>query len=410
MVRYAYRWMPYYRETLDRLGLTPRDFRTVDDLRQLPLISVADLQADSERFRSRQYALKDLSSHHSSGSTGRPHEVWHTLASTYATVAHGERETSIHRRIIGKGRGLVAMVLRSPINEASTRQRTRANAFYPRNANMWRDNRGIQARVDDPPEKIIAALNDCQPDLFYAYGSMVAKVFTHAHQHKLPIHRPTVVRYAADALPEPVRQLLTDTYGVQVYSAYQSIEMFKMGFECEAHCGYHLNTDLYPARIVDEQGEDCPPGVTGEIVVSNLVNRGTVLLNYRMGDRAAWQAEPCPCGRQLPLTSYIMGRTRDQLYAGDGRALTNTDVAVPMLRQPGIWQWQVTQHALDRLTIRLLLAPGSDEQATERALRAALQPVFGPEVTLIIRFGEELTRTAASKLRSVVSEIDVVEQ
>ena len=56
MVAYAYRWVPYYRETLDRLGLTPADFRTVDDLRQLPLLSVADLQADPERLRSRQFA------------------------------------------------------------------------------------------------------------------------------------------------------------------------------------------------------------------------------------------------------------------------------------------------------------------------------------------------------------------
>ena len=55
MVRYAYRWVPYYRETLDRLGLTPRDFRTVDDLRRLPLISSADLQTSPEQFRSTQF-------------------------------------------------------------------------------------------------------------------------------------------------------------------------------------------------------------------------------------------------------------------------------------------------------------------------------------------------------------------
>ena len=56
MVRYAYRWTPYYRETLDRLGLTPADFRTFDDLHQLPLISVVDLAGAPEAFRSTQFA------------------------------------------------------------------------------------------------------------------------------------------------------------------------------------------------------------------------------------------------------------------------------------------------------------------------------------------------------------------
>ena len=55
IIRYAYRWVPYYRETLDRLGLTPRDFRTFSDLRKLPLISVADLQERPEAFRSTQF-------------------------------------------------------------------------------------------------------------------------------------------------------------------------------------------------------------------------------------------------------------------------------------------------------------------------------------------------------------------
>jgi len=38
MVAHAYRFVPYYRETFDRLGLRPSDFRTVDDLARLPVL------------------------------------------------------------------------------------------------------------------------------------------------------------------------------------------------------------------------------------------------------------------------------------------------------------------------------------------------------------------------------------
>jgi hypothetical protein len=45
------------------------------------------------------------------------------------------------------------------------------------------------------------------------------------------------------------------------------------------------------------------PRTSGEVVVSNLVNRETVLLNYRLGDVAASLPDRCPCGRSLPLLS-----------------------------------------------------------------------------------------------------------
>ena len=101
MVAYAYRWAPYYRETLDRLGLTPADFHTADDLRRLPLISVADLQADPQRFFSRQFAADQVTLFHSSGSSGRPHGVAHCLEAILASAAHSHRELHALRALLG---------------------------------------------------------------------------------------------------------------------------------------------------------------------------------------------------------------------------------------------------------------------------------------------------------------------
>ena len=52
MVAHAYRFVPYYRETLDRLGLRPSDFRTVDDLARLPVLERRQIQFAPERFLS----------------------------------------------------------------------------------------------------------------------------------------------------------------------------------------------------------------------------------------------------------------------------------------------------------------------------------------------------------------------
>jgi phenylacetate-CoA ligase len=51
-------------------------------------------------------------------------------------------------------------------------------------------------------------------------------------------------------------------------------------------------------------------------VVSNLVNRATVLLNYRLGDLASYVGGSCPCGLALPLHAPPIGRIDDVIENG----------------------------------------------------------------------------------------------
>ena len=103
MVAYAYRYVPYYSEAFRRLGLTPEDIHTFDDLRQLPLISAEDLQRDPEAFRSIEFRLEELLALASSGSTGRPHTVWHDLGSLYTNSTDAERDRRMLQAVIGRG-------------------------------------------------------------------------------------------------------------------------------------------------------------------------------------------------------------------------------------------------------------------------------------------------------------------
>jgi phenylacetate-coenzyme A ligase PaaK-like adenylate-forming protein len=111
--------------------------------------------------------------------------------------------------------------------------------------------------------------------------------------------------YSSDSLSSSVRRLIAEKFGLPVLSTYEAVEAFKIGFECHQRVGIHLNIDLYPVRVVNAQGEPLPDGESGDVVVSNLVNRATVLLNYRLGDIATKLSVPCPCGRSLPLLSIM---------------------------------------------------------------------------------------------------------
>ena len=134
-------------------------------------------------------------------------------------------------------------------------------------------------------------------------------------------HRPAIVTYGSDATSPAVRSLITENFGIAVLSGYGSYKAFGLGFECPAYLGFHINVDLYPMRLLDPGGREVPKGEPGEVVICNLVNRGTVLFNYRLGDLAAWLPGPYPCGRRLPLLSFIQRRVADWLQTPSGRCL-----------------------------------------------------------------------------------------
>ncbi len=103
MVRHAYRTVPYYRETMDRLGLKVEDLQNAEDLAKLPLIEPSQLQRHPEYFISTARPMSAYLRLRTAGSTGDPRSVYHTPAAIFQNAAHGERERSIITSLVVGG-------------------------------------------------------------------------------------------------------------------------------------------------------------------------------------------------------------------------------------------------------------------------------------------------------------------
>ena len=132
--------------------------------------------------------------------------------------------------------------------------------------------------------------------------------------------------YAGDTMSDAGRRLIETEFGIPVLSAYNAVVCFKIGFTCERRAGFHLHEDLCDVRVVDQAGDDVPPRERGEVVVSNLVNRATVLLNYRLGDVARLEDEPCDCGRTARRLVDLEGRVDDLIELESGEYVYPTRV------------------------------------------------------------------------------------
>ena len=400
MTAYAYRYVPYYRETMARLGLTPADFQSADDLDKLPILERDQLQRDPEYFTSTAPLARGRLSVRNSGTTGKPCTFYYDSRTLFQDAAYGERARAVMSPLLGRSMGYRLTVIAAPTGSTTRVQDFHGQqAWLPRGVGLPRQH----LSVIDPPEVNARLINAFQPEVIQSHGSYLAALFVYLKASGAPLHLPKALRYTSDALPDAARRLIEDQFGIAVFSRYDAMETPNLAFECEAHAGLHANIDLCPIRIVNGSGQALPPGESGDVVISNLINRASVFLNYRLGDLARWLPEPCPCGRTLPLLSPVEGRTEDWLTLPSGRVVHPLAATHALKYTPGIWQYQVVQQASGRFTIALVADPQADRQAIGERVAAEFARVLGEPVQVEVQFVGEIPRTPAGKVRAVIS-------
>ena len=396
-VAHAHEHVPYYRETMRRLGLGPGDFQTAEDLARLPLIEREQLQGDPEYFVSRAEPLEAYLELRTGGSSGEPIVFFRDRASLYQRMLGFQRAEPVMARLTGRRwRRRTALIApqsssTTNVNSAIDDQRVR-----PGVRTVTR-----QFSLFDPLEAVAAGIDEFRPHSITGYGSYIGALYDHLVSSGRPFHRPRVVVYAADPLPEQMRRLLNEELGIEVLSHYQAVESPTIGWECERHSGHHLNVDLCPIRLLDSQERDLPPGESGEVVVSNLVNRGTVLLNYRLGDLATRLPEPCPCGRSLPLLSAVEGRSTDWLASRSGAPVHPQTIRSILRHVAGVRRYQLVQERSGHVRVVMVTAPGADREAIRTETAAGAKRLPDP-LDVEVEFSSSLSRTEGGKVRTTL--------
>lgn len=398
MARHAYRTVPHYRDVMDRLGIGPDAIETADALAQLPILEREALQQDPERLTSSAVAPRDRLTLRTGGSTGAPRAVHHSTRSIVRNAAHGERERSIIARAVGRQIGYRETVIGSPRSTAQEVQaHLRAHTLQPRGVRVERQ----YLSVLDPVATTAERMAEFAPHVVHGYGSYLAALFAHVRAHRADFPLPRVVTFSSDGLSDAARAMIRDELGVLVLGTYQAVEAFKIGFECGEGAGLHINTDLYPVRVVDAAGRDVVAGEAGDLVVSNLVNDATVLLNYRLGDTVALLPGACACGRTLPRMAQPLGRLDDWLSIG-GRRVHSQGVRTIFTSEADILQYQVVQREPWKVVVSVVARGGFDEAGTTRRIVRGFQERFTDRLQVDVTFVSDLPRTSRGKVRAIV--------
>jgi phenylacetate-CoA ligase len=201
---------------------------------------------------------------------------------------------------------------------------------------------------------------------------------------------------------EPVydyqRAIIAQAFNCPVRETYGMAEIVAAASECTAG-RLHLWPEAGWVEVI-EDSRSLPPGASGDLVCTGLMNADMPLIRYRTGDRGtlAGGLEICQCGRTLPVIESVDGRVDDILYTMDGRHIGRLD---PLFKGDlPIQEAQIIQEALDCVRVRYVptqeFRPHHESVITQR-----LQARMG-RVKVVMEPIAEVPRGPNGKFRAVI--------
>ena len=304
-VKHVYENVPYYRDLMDKKGVSPDDIQSIDDLHKLPFLTKADLR-DAYPYGLLAKPLEDcVRIQSTSGTTGRRVVAFYTQndidlwedCCARAIVAVGGTKKDVCQVAYGYGLFTGGPGLNGGSHKVGCLTLPLSSGNTERQIQFMTD---LQATILCCTPSYAAYIGESLKDMGYKPEDIPLKAGI----------------FGAEPWTEEMRRGIEKTLGIKAYDIYGLTETTGPGvsFECSEQTGMHINEDHFYAEIIDpDTGEVLPEGSKGELVFTSLDKEAFPLLRYRTRDICVLSRKPCSCGRTLVKMAKPMGRTDDML-------------------------------------------------------------------------------------------------
>jgi phenylacetate-CoA ligase len=358
-LRLAFEELPFYRERFNTAGFDPGRFRTLDDLRAVPICSKEDLLAFARRGEGPQSQVAGPASPMtvslSSGTSGTTFVMhtrrWRKLQGYSSSRAHWWAGLRPGTPLIMSApawhayasiQPSIAMHFGNPCVVVS-------GTFLPRFA-----------------DRIVDAILRFHPRFLTMFLPMVFSILAAARRQGLSgAHLfagvETLVVTGAPITPGMRAHLQEQTQVERVTELAGSSENL-LAVDCVHARGLHLVPDTCHAEVLDRKTRlPMRDGERGSVVHSSVIAAGSLYLRYDGGDVGVLESSPCPCGLPSPRIK-LLGRWDDCFTLG-AHTLLPYDVQfaleseVPELRGTA---FVISKDGLANGMLRLLLVEPED--------------------------------------------------
>ena len=395
-LHHVYRNSPAYRKKFDGAGVSPDDFRSLDDLARFPFTTKADLR-DAYPFGLCCVPMERVARiHASSGTTGKPTvvcysqadiETWAGVCARSIYAAGGRPGDKVH---VAYGYGLFTGGL---------------GAHY----GAERLGCAVIPMSGGQTEKQAQLIRDFDPDIIMVTPSYLLNISDEIDRQGIDPGRLALRAGILGAEPwtEAMRAEIEARMRLDAVDIYGLSEVMGPGVaqECvESKDGATIWEDhFYPEIIDPESGAALPDGEEGELVFTSLTKEAMPVIRYRTRDLTRLLPGTA---RSMRRMARITGRSDDMLIIR-GVNVFPSAIEEQVLSVAGLaphYLIEVTRPGnLDEVT--LYVERREDAPAEPEALRSALarriKDILGISARIDIRDAGELPRSQGKAQRVI---------
>lgn len=349
VIRHAYDHVPFYKERMDALALTPEALASLEDFRRLPPTTKSDIAANfPDRITSIHKKFEPWRYVSTSGTTGRL-TVIHDfrkrdfgratlLLALYTATGYqpGKKYMDIPPDICANVCGVSGTVEKKFFPFVFERMK-KGSLFDGETVSALRglvDRQMIQRQLqlthfgpgglkqkEDVLDEYLRQIAVYRPYHVRGLSAYLYVLALHILKYqKMPPPIPGGLTPMGSSMTPHMRRVVEEAFGCRVHETYGSAELASIAAECGRQNGLHPFNSLFYVEVV-RQGKPVGNGEIGRVLLTDLVNYAMPLLRYDIGDVAVVKEGACPCGISSPRIK-VQGRIQDCLVGKDGTILT----------------------------------------------------------------------------------------
>jgi phenylacetate-CoA ligase len=245
--------------------------------------------------------------------------------------------------------------------------------------------------------------NQLKPPQLQGYVGAVVELARFIESQGIEFHPPKTVWVTSAPLLPMQRSLLERVFCAPVYDQYGCCEVSWVAAQCERKDALHVNFERVFVEFVDELDKPVIANIWGRTLLTRFDDFVFPLIRYEVGDRGRFIAEPCQCGRNLPLIDKVKGRLTDVFRLPSGRVLSGEFLTTIFDDSPdAVNAFCVVQKKDSSIEIQIVPSL-SYSVALGEIVRTRLAEKVGGEVAVFLNLMESISHDRG-KIRFVIRE------
>ena len=305
LVRHCAKNVPYYQKKFAESGILPSQIQNLDDIKKIPYITKNDITINIDTLKATNFSPKELILESTSGTTGKPLQIYMNKYPILFTRAIIERQHlwadyKFREDWIGilSGYQIVPLLRKKP-------------PFWTKNFHGKQLHLSSYHLNKKYIHHYYTILKKIKIKYLLGYPSSIGLLASMFNEEGLQLDLKAVF-LSSEPIYDWQRKAIQKSFKCKIMDFFSQAERVISGCSCGESENMHINLEagiLELSKISENQFN---------IIGTSLTNYGMPLLRYKLNDITSGLVSDCSCGRKHPLLKPIETKLEDILVTPQG--------------------------------------------------------------------------------------------